>query len=61
MGEKEHPKRISERLISGEQVGCPHCGNQYLKPYNTTFDKAHSFYCEKCEYRVNLDTIIDIE
>lgn len=48
-------------LRNGERVICPKCGKDYLRPYNTTADKAHWFDCSNCDFHAHWDPIIDIE
>ena len=60
MAENVHDNLI-DRLRSGENVVCPQCGEDYLQPYNTTYDKAHCFNCSKCGFHAHWDPVIDIE
>lgn len=59
----EERNNIYTRLKNGEKIKCPVCHKGVLTPYNTTFDKAHSFNCsdEKCNGSYNFDVQINIE
>ncbi len=50
-----------ERLINGERLLCPKCGKAYIEPFGTTADKAHSFYCPKCDFEAHYTPKLDIE
>ena len=51
-----------DQLRKGMAIICPNCGKGKIIPYNTTCDKAHSFYCEEdCGFFVNYDPVLDLE
>ncbi len=50
-----------EKLQKGEKLLCPKCGKAYIEPFGTTADKAHSFYCPKCDFTTNYTFAIDID
>ena len=49
--------------LRGEKVKCKACHSGYFIPFNTTADKAHSFYCSnpKCNFIVRIDPVIEVE
>lgn len=40
---------------------CPKCKKDYIIPYKTTVDKAHSFYCPKCNYEAHQAPALNID
>ena len=56
-------QNLIDKLIKGENVKCKACHSGYFIPFNTTADKAHSFYCSnpKCNFIVCIDPIIEVE
>jgi hypothetical protein len=56
-------ENLIDKLIKGEKVKCKACHSGYFIPFNTTADKAHSFYCSnpKCNFIVRIDPIIEVE
>ena len=58
----EETNNIIDLLRDGKVCICPNCKKGKVIPYNTTVDKAHSFYCERdCGFIINCDPIINIE
>ncbi len=56
-------ENLIDKLKKGEIVECKVCNNGYYVPFNTSSDKAHSFYCSnsKCNSIIQIDPVIDIE
>lgn len=54
---------LVDRLVKGEKIECASCNSGYYIPFNTSADKAHSFYCSnpKCNFIIYRDPIIEIE
>ena len=54
---------LIDKLVKGEKIECKSCNNGYYIPYNTSADKAHSFYCSnpKCNFIIRRDPVIEIE
>ena len=61
MEKRKYEDSLFLRLRDGERILCPKCQKSFLKPYNTTFDKAHYFECSNCDFHCHGDPIIDIE
>lgn len=40
---------------------CPKCKKDYLIPFGTTANKAHSFYCPNCNYEAHQTPALNIE
>ena len=54
---------LIDRLVKGEKIKCKSCNSGYYLPFNTSADKAHTFYCsnQKCNFIIHKDPIIKIE
>ncbi|WP_143186520.1 DNA-directed RNA polymerase [Ruminococcus flavefaciens] len=44
-----------------EKCLCPNCKKDYIIPFKAKADKAHSFYCPKCNYEVHQAPAINID
>ena len=56
-------ENLIDRLVKGDKIECKACNSGYYIPFNTSADKAHSFYCSnpKCNFIINIDPVIEIE
>ncbi len=60
---EEKADNLLNELKSTKKVLCRKCKNGYYIPYNTTADKAHTFYCSnsECDSYIHIDPLVDIE
>ena len=56
-------ENLVDRLVKGDKIECKACNSGYYIPFNTSADKAHSFYCSnpKCNFIIRRDPVIEIE
>lgn len=51
------PKEVEtmmKELREGKKVACPECDKGVIHPVGD-YKITHSFYCDKCKFKINID------